>query len=208
MAGQLFFPILCAMTTTVPYHQIRALYDERTIRVYQAYSDDIANAALERGTFGGPSFNMNRMTWIKPSFLWMMYRSGFGKKDRWQKRILAVDISRAGFQWALEHACLSHPPKDVDECGKQTWRQQLATSPVRIQWDPERDLLSNALPYRSIQVGLSKEAVPAYVNKWIERITDVTDLAHAIHQLVQDGDFDAARALLPEEKEYIPDAYE
>ncbi|WP_422570328.1 DUF4291 family protein, partial [Erwinia billingiae] len=29
------------------------------------------------------------MTWIKPSFLWMMYRSGWGMKDPGQKRILA-----------------------------------------------------------------------------------------------------------------------
>ncbi|WP_141653813.1 DUF4291 family protein, partial [Erwinia billingiae] len=33
------------------------------------------------GTFASPPFSMTRMTWIKPSFLWMMYRSGWGMKD-------------------------------------------------------------------------------------------------------------------------------
>ncbi|WP_458785448.1 DUF4291 family protein [Vallitalea sediminicola] len=28
----------------------------------------------------GSSFKLNRMTWVKPSFLWMMYRSGWAKK--------------------------------------------------------------------------------------------------------------------------------
>ena len=51
---------------------IRAVYGEHTIRVYQAYSDPIADAALAHGTFVSPPFKMERMTWIKPSFLWMM----------------------------------------------------------------------------------------------------------------------------------------
>jgi hypothetical protein len=63
-----------------PYRQIRAVYDEHTIRVYQADSDEIADAALGKGTFVSPPFKMERMTWIKPSFLWMMYRSGWGAK--------------------------------------------------------------------------------------------------------------------------------
>ena len=60
---------------------IRAVYGEHTIRVYQAYSDPIADAALAHGTFVSPPFKMERMTWIKPSFLWMMYRAGWGLKD-------------------------------------------------------------------------------------------------------------------------------
>ncbi|WP_209018579.1 DUF4291 family protein [Endobacterium cereale] len=32
--------------------------------------------ALDKGKFGPPTFSLNRMTWIKPSFLWMMYRCG------------------------------------------------------------------------------------------------------------------------------------
>lgn len=53
-------------SSAVPVHQIRALYDETTIRVYQAYSDAIADSALAHGTFVSPPFKMARMTWIKP----------------------------------------------------------------------------------------------------------------------------------------------
>ena len=55
--------------TDVPLRQIRAGFDERTIRVYQAYSDEIAEAALKHGRFVSPPFSLTRMTWIKPSFL-------------------------------------------------------------------------------------------------------------------------------------------
>jgi hypothetical protein len=56
-----------------PFRQIRAVYDDEVIRVYQAYSYSIAAAALQKGTFVSPPFKLDRMTWIKPSFLWMMY---------------------------------------------------------------------------------------------------------------------------------------
>ena len=97
-------------TTVIPHNQIRALYDAYTIRVYQAYSDAIADSALAHGRFVSPPFKMERMTWIKPSFLWMMYRAGWGLKDEGQKRILAIDITREGFEWALAHSCPSHSP--------------------------------------------------------------------------------------------------
>jgi hypothetical protein len=38
------------------------------------------------------------MTWIKPSFLWMMYRCGWATKPG-QERVLAIQITREGFEW-------------------------------------------------------------------------------------------------------------
>ncbi len=185
-----------------PLRQIRAVYDDTTIRVYQAYSDEIADAALARGTFVAPPFKMERMTWIKPSFLWMMYRAGWGYKEDGQKRILAIDISRAGFEWALKHSCLSHA---AGAMSSNSWRAKKEASPVRIQWDPERDVLLQPLQQRAIQIGLSREAVQLYVNDWIKRITDVTPLAHAAHALVENQQFAAAQALLPKELPYPVD---
>lgn len=183
----------------IPERQIRATYDARTIRIYQAYSDEIADAALARGTFVSPPFSMGRMTWIKPSFLWMMYRAGWGYKDVGQRRILAIDISREGFEWALEHGCPSHPDPAMS---KGDWAKLKAASPVRIQWDPERDLHLQPLPYRAIQIGIGGEAVPLYVEQWVQRITDITDLAHTIHSLVERGQHDQAQARLPVEQVY------
>ena len=75
--------------------EIRAVYTTDTIRVYQAYNKAIASEAVEKGTFGD-KFKLDRMTWIKPSFLWMMYRSGWGTKEN-QECILAIDIKREAF---------------------------------------------------------------------------------------------------------------
>ena len=42
-------------------NEIRAVYSHETIRVYQAYSSDIADEAVMQGTFGS-KFKMDRMT--------------------------------------------------------------------------------------------------------------------------------------------------
>lgn len=73
---------------------------------------------------------------------------------------------------------------------------------MRVQWDPERDLSLQPLPHRAIQIGLSKHAVELYVHEWIQRVTDVTPLAHSVHALVLQGDLELARALLPNETVY------
>jgi hypothetical protein len=148
-------------------------------------------------------FKRDRMTWIKPSFLWMMYRSGWARKPG-QEHVLAISITREGFEWALRHSAFSHFDSTVHVDHEQ-WRASLS-EPVRIQWDPERDVKLLPLPYRSLQVGLSGEAVRLYCDQWIASIEDITGLAHEIGGRVAAGDEVRAWRLLPEERPYpIPD---
>ena len=191
-------------TDTPTARQVRADFDDETIVVYQAYSSHIAFPAVSAQRFV-PPFKMDRMTWIKPSFLWMMYRSGWGTKVG-QERVLAIRIGREGFEWALLHSSLSHFEPTVYTNHEQ-WIQRRDSSPVRIQWDPERSLTLQAEQRRAIQVGLSGEATERYVSSWTHEISDVTDLAHEIRDLVSVGDLRGARALLPTEGIYpLPDA--
>jgi hypothetical protein len=131
--------------------KILAKFDGKTIRVYQAYNDRIADEALERGTFG-PSFKLERMTWIKPSFLWMMYRSGWGMKEG-QGRVLAIDILREGFDEILSKAVLSVFNSELYS-SYDNWKHLLSVSEVRCQWDPDRDIYGNPISKRAIQLGL------------------------------------------------------
>ncbi|WP_232248465.1 DUF4291 domain-containing protein [Streptacidiphilus rugosus] len=183
----------------IPLRQIRADHDAETLTVYQAYPPDIAEAALAAGTFVAP-FKRERMTWIKPSFRWMMYRSGWGRKAG-QERVLAVRISRTGFEWALARACLSHYDRERHASAAE-WKALLRESPVRIQWDPERSTRQQELPHRAVQIGLSGDAVRRYVDEWITGVTDVTALAHETHALVRAGRAADADALIPAETPY------
>ncbi|MFC7015447.1 DUF4291 domain-containing protein [Streptomyces viridiviolaceus] len=184
---------------TEPKHQIRALYTDSTITVYQAYSPAIGLAAARDGRFPAV-WQRNRMTWIKPSFLWMMYRCGWGTKEG-QEHVLAVEITREGFEWALRHACLSHYEHGL-HTDRNTWRRQLKRAPARVQWDPERDLHLQPLPHRSLQLGLASEAARLYADEWIISIADVTPLARMIHAHVRVGGLEAAQQLLPHERLY------
>lgn len=189
---------------SVPARQVRARYSDQTIIVYQAYPAEIAAPAVAAGRFVGP-FKRERMTWIKPSFLWMMYRCGWATKPG-QERVLAVEITRDGFEWALGRACLSHYVCDLYE-DRAAWSRALRRSPVRVQWDPERSLRLGPLPHRSLQVGLSGEAVGRYVDEWTVSITEVTPLARRMRGLLDEGDEAAATALLPAERPYpLPEA--
>lgn len=183
----------------VPARQVRARFDDATIDVYQAYPPVIADAALAAGSFVAP-FKRDRMTWIKPSFLWMMHRSGWASKPG-QERVLAITITRDGFEAALSEASLSsfHPEVHASEA---QWREHGRRGAVRVQWDPERSPRLERLDHRSIQIGLSGDAVARYVDDWIVALRDVTATAHEVERLVAAGQVAAAVARLPEERPY------
>lgn len=184
---------------SVPRRDVRASFTDQTITVYQAYSRHIADVAVESQTFAAP-FKRERMTWIKPSFLWMMYRCGWATKPD-QERVLEIQLTRDGFEWALAHAALSsYEPGTY--ASRQDWAERKRTSPVRIQWDPDRSATLAPLDRRAIQIGLSGEAVDRYLDQWITRITDITPLAARIHRHVSSGSLDAAREELPIERIY------
>ncbi|WP_217576630.1 DUF4291 domain-containing protein [Streptomyces sp. GbtcB7] len=182
-----------------PQRGIRAAYAESTITVYQAYSPEIGLPAVRQGRFPA-AWKRDRMTWIKPSFLWMMYRCGWATKAG-QETVLAIEITRDGFEWALRHACLSSYVRGLHP-DLSTWQRQLKRAPARVQWDPERDLHLRPLTYRSLQLGLSGEAVKRYADEWTVAISDVTPLAREIHELVRRSELDAAATLLPKERPY------
>ncbi|MFF4727228.1 DUF4291 domain-containing protein [Streptomyces mirabilis] len=183
-----------------PRRAVRALHTESTITVYQAYSPEIGIPAVREGRFPAV-WKRDRMTWIKPSFLWMMYRCGWATKAG-QETVLAIEITRDGFEWALRHACLSSYVRGLHP-DRSTWQRQLKRAPARVQWDPERDLHLRPLTYRSLQLGLSGEAVKRYADEWTVAISDVTPLARKVHELVRRSELDAAAALLPEERPYL-----
>jgi len=97
-------------------YEIRANYDRDTIVMYQAYSDAIADIALKHQKFQAP-FSFTRMTWIKPSFLWLMHRSDWGRKSN-QTRILAVHIKRSYWEKALSMGVLTSPEKTIHGSAK------------------------------------------------------------------------------------------
>jgi hypothetical protein len=127
------------------------------------------------------------MTWVKPSFLWMMERCGWATKAN-QERVLAVHVLRVHFDAALA-AAVSTGVAD-------------AHADLRVQWDPERSLRGTKLPHRSLQLGLGRAVAQRYATEWIDGIEDVTPLVKKLAALRGEGDYERATALLPVERVY------
>jgi len=180
-------------------HEIRATFDRDTITVYQAYGSAIADAALRAQRFVEP-FSFGRMTWIKPSFLWLMHRSNWGAKSG-QERTLAVVITRKGWESALSQGVLTSYEPGVFK-SREEWDRRFQASVVHVQWDPERSLRGAAQNYFSIQVGLSRHVIREFAEEWIVRIVDESPRVAKIHALLRAGKADEAKRHLPTERVY------
>jgi hypothetical protein len=179
--------------------EIRADFDSESIVVYQAYGDLIADAALRAGTFVTP-FSFNRMTWIKPSFRWLMHRSNWGQRSG-QQRILRVRIRRSGWDKALSLGVLTSPDGPVFGHGPY-WQSAFASAQVHVQWDTERSPRGAELDHYSIQVGLSRHIIREFVDSWILKVEDLTPTVRKLYPLVHGGRTKEATRLMPAERVY------
>ena len=180
-------------------HEIRADFDRETIVIYQAYPPAIADAALASRRFV-PPFSFQRMTWIKPSFLWLMHRSNWGLKSG-QERILAVRVARSGWEKAISLAVLTSFEASVFRSPRE-WDEQFRHATVHAQWDTERSLRGAGLPYFSIQIGLSRHIISEYVEEWVVGIEELTRRVRKVHDLLQGGQAEKAKRHLPPERVY------
>lgn len=100
---------------------------------------------------------------------------------------MQIKIKHEGFLHLLSNAALSHFDPLVHESVEQ-WRSSLAQSSVRIQWDPDRDLQGNKVPFRrAIQIGIGEEFLSRYVNDWILKISDISDLVASLRKQLPEG---------------------
>jgi hypothetical protein len=150
---------------------IMAQFDDESIVVYQAYRPAIGSFAAQHGHFCG-EFSYSRMSWIKPNFLWMMYRSGWGTKEG-QDVTLALRIRRTFFDQLLAAAVASTYTASRMPT-REAWQDAMARSSVRLQWDPDHDPSGTPLARRAIQLGLRGPTLNAFGR---EELLEVLDLS-------------------------------
>ncbi len=176
---------------------IMAQYDDEKIIVYQAYRKEIGEFAVKNQFFGG-EFSLNRMTWIKPNFLWMMYRSGWGTKEG-QEITLAIHLKISAFQNYLENAAYTSFAQS-EGISHEEWRNELENSQIRLQWDPDHDPHGKKEDRRAIQIGLRDNFINSFATKDILLIEDISEFVREQHKFVQNNQL--ADLLVPEEKPF------
>lgn len=175
---------------------IVAQYDDNSVVVYQAYRPAIGNFAANHGYFGG-EFQLDRMSWIKTNFLWMMYRSGWGTKEG-QEVVLAVWLKRNAFDEILAAAVNSSYAPEI-YASKSDWEKALKRSQVLLQWDPDHHPSGAKLERRAIQLGLRGEFLAAYASDWILAIEDISEFVLKQRQNIRS---DYKDLIVPVEKVY------
>ena len=174
---------------------IMAQYSADHIVVYQSYRPEIGNFAVKNQYFGG-AFSLERMTWIKPNFLWMMYRNGWGQKVG-QEVVLAIHLKMSAFVKYLEQAEYSTFKSDKYE-SREEWKASVKSSSVRLQWDPDHDPFGEKVARRAIQIGIRNEMIESYSRGDILLIEDVSFFVFEQYNHVKSNNLD--KLLVPEEK--------
>ena len=176
---------------------IMAQFDAESIVVYQAYRQSIGRFATQNQYFGG-DFSFNRMSWIKPNFLWMMYRSGWGTKEG-QEVTLAVYLRREAFERILEQAVHSTFVPEIYD-SPENWRARLKDSCVRLQWDPDHDPSGAKQERRALQLGLAGDVLRLYAREWILKIEDISEFVSQERLRAKEQGF--ANLMTPRERVY------
>lgn len=177
---------------------ILAQYDAETVVVYQAYRPAIGGFAVRHGYFGG-EFSLDRMSWVKPNFLWMMYRSGWGAKEG-QEVVLAIWLKRNGFDSILSQAVHSTYDKGL-YVSEREWKEAIKSSDVRLQWDPDHDPAGRKVERKAIQLGLRGQALAKYAREWTVEIEDISEFVREQRQYATLGAWD--RLVTPREEPYV-----
>jgi len=165
------------------------------ITFYAAFNKRIVADAIKNQKFGS-GFSFNRMTWVKPSFMWMMHRSGWATKEN-QENILAIKIKKSDVLKIMNEAVLSNF-SDSEYRNEEEWKLKMAESNVRIQWDPDHDKSGNKLDRKAIQVGLKGETLEKFNSEYVQEIEDITEFVEA--QRVHKEIYKCKHFLVPKEK--------
>jgi hypothetical protein len=179
---------------------VLAHFDDTSIVVYQAYRPSIGRYAIEHQALGGPNFGFRRMSWIKPNFLWMMYRSAWGTSEG-QEVVLGLRLRRTFFDRLLAEAVPStHVPEKYES--RESWQAAVKRSSVRLQWDPDHDPSGATCERRAIQLGLRGDALGALASSELVEVLDMTALIAAQREHRQREAWSSLRT--PEEHPYRP----
>lgn len=179
------------------YH-IMAQYNKEEIVVYQSYKKEIGDFAVKNQFFGGV-FSLDRMTWIKPNFLWMMFRNGWGTKEG-QEVVLAIHLKMDAFCRYLQNGVYSSFSQG-ERMSHEEWEKMVKSSDVRLQRDPDHDPFGNKLERRAIQIGLRADFISSFAKEDILRIEDISNFVKEQYAFVQNKQLD--QLLTPAEKPLV-----
>jgi hypothetical protein len=95
---------------------------------------------------------------------------------------LAIRLSKQGFEEILSKAILTSVKS--------------SSSQVRLQWDPDHNLLGGKMQRRAIQLGLKGDVLKKFSDEWIINIEDITEFVSEQYELIKLNKLDQVRTPL------------
>jgi hypothetical protein len=90
-----------------------------------------------------------------------------------------------------------------DQTSREAWKASLATSNVRLQWDPDHDPHGNAVARRAIQLGLRGPVLEDFGKRELIGVIDMTEFVSEQRELMSRVGIGELRT--PVERIYVPD---
>ena len=163
---------------------ITASYDlsQNYIIVYQAFRHETAEYAVSNQKFGGKYYSFTRMTWIKPNYLWMMYRSNWAH-SKGQENILAIYLNlENGFLELIKNWVNSRYKDELPYSKKEHTNKIRNPDRIVIQWDPHHAPSGEKIKHsRAIQLGIKGKYLNVF-HKNIIKIEDITEFVTQSNQ--------------------------
>lgn len=122
----------------------------------------------------------------------------WGTKDD-QEVVLAVRLHRWAFDEILKAAVHSAFLPEIYG-DQERWKEAVAHSAVRLQWDPDHDPSGHPLERRAIQLGMRGQTLKKYASEWILNVSDISGFVRdqAQHAVKQEW----SQLLTPRERVY------
>ena len=130
----------------------------------------------------------------------IIFNSSLEKKEN-QENVLAIKMTRAGFDEILRYAVMTTFYKQI-YADSEAWKQQLDSSDVQLQWEAYHDLLGNKTDRKAVKIGIKGEILQRYNNEWIQEIQNITPYVQEQQLLIKTNQLNNLR--LPSERAYAP----
>lgn len=146
---------------------------EGKIALFHAFSPEY----IQKDQLSEEKLNMDRMTWMKTSLLWTLYRSDWATKER-QERIVEVQVQPTYIEELVAKAVKTKDP-------------QANNSKVLYQKDPDRAILGKIWnkgqdnywlkARRTMQIGIRGSELERYINEIVP--TNLTDITATVNRV-------------------------
>jgi hypothetical protein len=114
---------------------------------------------------------------------------------------LGLRIGRSFFEHVLGSSVRSSHGSGATET-RAEWQARLASSDVRLQWDPDHDPRGNKLERRAIQLGLRGDTLKAYGKTELREVVDMTPFIVEQRPYITRDKWELLRT--PTESVYVP----